>query len=415
MIGMRTLIALLVAAAVALALAAWSWQTTHARLEVPGVGEPLLPDLATGGAAAARIDIVMDDGEERITLVRRGDAWFAGEAGYPADPAKIRKFLLELVKLRKAEPKTRLRRHYRILEVEDPGGSPQARGVRVTIRDAAKRVIADVILGKPAYDRLGAGRQAQYARLAGEARSWLVEGLVRPLPALTRWVDHVAVDIPREKVVRGRIAHADGEVLEVRATDRRGADGEPLFEIVGLPAGAKTKPNYQIASVARDLAQLDFELARKARAHDGPPVVRAEVETKDGLVVGYDVYREDNALWVRVRVLREGAVKKTAEAIRRETRGWEYGLSVSRGGYFLKRLSDLVEAEETPAEALPEAAGQGGAATPAPPGTSRPPASAGRSGDVPAGATGGDGAATAGEGTGASDGNAGAADPTEGR
>jgi hypothetical protein len=354
MIGTRTLLGLLVAAIVSVGLAVWAWQSTHARLNVPGAGEPLLPDLAARGKDAVVIDIVMDDGEERIRLVRKGDAWFAGEAEYPADTAKIRKFLVELVKLRKAEPKTRLPRHYRILEVEDPGSSKQARGLRVTIRDVNDRVIADVILGKPAYDRLGAGRKAQYARLVGERQSWLVEGLVRPLPALTRWVDHYAVDLPRESIVRGRIVHADGEVLEVRATGKKGADGEPVFEIVGLPAGVKTKPNYQIAAVARDMAQLDFELARRARPHKEKPLVYAEVETRDGLVLGHDVWQEGNALWVRVRVVREGRDKKLAEAIRRETEGWEYGLSEARGSYFLKRLRDLAEIEEQNAEDLPE-------------------------------------------------------------
>ncbi len=355
MIGNRTLLGLLVAAIVSVGLAVWAWQATHARLNVPGVGEPLLPALAERGRMAAEIEIVMDDGEEKIRLVRKGEAWFAGEEAYPADPRKIRKFLLELMKLRKAEPKTRQPRHYRILEVEEPGSSREARGLRVTVRDDKGTVIADVILGKPAYNRLGEGRKAQYARLANEAQSWLVEGLVRPLPALTRWVDHIAVDIPRDDVVRGRIVHADGEILEVRATGEKGADGEPIFRIVGLPAGVKTKPNYQIAAIARDLAQLDFELARKARPHRDKPVVRAEVETKDGLIVGYDVWQEGTALWVRVHVVKDGGNRTLAEAIRKETAGWEYGLSETRGSYFLKRLKDLAEIEEKNAETLPNA------------------------------------------------------------
>ena len=355
MIGNRTLLGLLVAAIVSVGLAVWAWQSTHARLNVPGAGEPLLPQLAEKGGQAAEIEIVMDDGEDRIRLVRKGDAWFAGEEEYPADPKKIRKFLLELMKLRKAEPKTRVARHYRILEVEEPGSSKEARGLRVIVRDDKGNVIADVILGKPAYNRLGEGKKAQYARLAGEAQSWLVEGLVRPLPALTRWVDHIAVDIPREDVVRGKIVHADGEVLEVRATGEKGADGEPIFRIVGLPEGVKTKPNYQIAAVARDMAQLDFELARKARPHKEKPVVYAEVETKDGLVVGHDVWQEGTALWVRVRVVKEGKNKELAEAIRKETEGWEYGLSEARGSYFLKRLKDLAEIEEKNADTLPDA------------------------------------------------------------
>ncbi len=401
MIGNRTLLGLLAAAIISVGLAVWAWQSTHARLNVPGAGEPLLPQLAEKGREAAEIEIVMDDGEDRIRLVRKGDAWFAGEEEYPADPKKIRKFLLELMKLRKAEPKTRVARHYRILEVEKPGSSKEARGLRVIVRDGKGGVIADVILGKPAYNRLGEGRKAQYARLAGEAQSWLVEGLVRPLPALTRWVDHIAVDIPRDDVVRGKIVHADGEVLEVRATGEKGPDGEPLFEIVGLPEGVKTKPNYQIAAVARDMAQLDFELARKARPHKEKPIVYAEVETKDGLVVGHDVWQEGNALWVRVRVVKEGRNRKLAEAIRKETGGWEYGLSEARGSYFLKRLKDLAEIEEKDADTLPDAnaapadagAGQGAgteaigndAHAPAAPDGNGMPAAGGHDGEAPAG------------------------------
>ncbi len=357
MVKLRTLVVLAVIALISVALATWSWQATHARIEAGGVGAPLLPHLAEKGRDAARIDIVMDDGRDRITLLRKGEKWFAGDALYPADAAKIRKFLVSLVALRKAEPKTELAKNYNLLEVADPGRKG-ARGTRVTIRDARGAVIADVILGKAAYDRLGAGRTGQYVRLAGQRRVWLVEGLARAVPALTRWVNHYAIDLPRDDVVRGKIVHADGEVLEVRATGKKASDGEPLFEIVEKPAAAKPKPNYQIASVARDMAQLDFELVRKARGHEGKPDVHAEVETKDGLVIGHDVRREGDAVWVSVRVVRPGRDAERAKKIARAVKGWEYGLSKSRGSYFFKRLKDVIEAEEKKVEDLPAATGQ---------------------------------------------------------
>ncbi|HFB98318.1 MAG TPA: hypothetical protein ENJ62_04185, partial [Bryobacterales bacterium] len=100
----RTLLVLAVLALVSTGLAVWSWQATHARLQAEGVGEPLLPGLAEKGRNAARIDIVMDDGKDRITLVRKGGEWFAGDAEYPADVGKIRQFLVSLVALRKVEP-----------------------------------------------------------------------------------------------------------------------------------------------------------------------------------------------------------------------------------------------------------------------------------------------------------------------
>ncbi|WP_051928868.1 DUF4340 domain-containing protein [Thermopetrobacter sp. TC1] len=354
MIRTRTLVILLVLAMVSTALAVWSWRATHAVLIEPGRGEPLLPALETRGKDAAEIEIVVDDGKERLKLVRKGDRWYAGPDLYPADNAKVRKLLLGLLKLRKAEPKTRLAKNYRTLDVETPG-KEGAQGTRVIVRDGKGAVIADVILGKPAYDRLGAGKSGQYVRLTNDERVWLVEGLVRPVPAITRFVDHYAVDLPRDDVVRGRIRHKDGEVVEVRKLKRKSEGDEALFEIVNKPEGAKEKPNYQIASLARDMAQLDFELVRKAKTRKEPPLVQAEVETKDGLVVGYDVWREGEALWVQVHVLKEGKDKKRAEEIRKETAGWEYGLSESLGSYFLKRLSDLIEAEEKTVNDLPDA------------------------------------------------------------
>ncbi len=343
--GRRTLVVLAVLAVASLLLAGWSWNRTHARLNPAGAGEPLIAGLAEKGAKAAKIEIIMDDGEDAITLVRENGRWLAGKARYPADVKKIREFMLRLVELRKAEPKTRRKANYGLLEVDTPGVKG-AKGTRVRITDAKGAVIADVILGKAAYDRLGAGKKAQYARLAGEAQSWLVEGLVRPAPALTRWVNHYAVDLPGEKAVRARIVHADGEVLEVRATGKKGADGEPLFEIVNKPEGAKEKPNYQIASVARDMMRLDFELARAARPHRDAPLAHAEVETKEGMVLAYDVRREGKALWVRVSVVRDGKDKALAEKIRKTTAGWEYGLSQAAGAHLLKRLKDVIEVEE---------------------------------------------------------------------
>ncbi len=354
MIRTRTLLILLVLAVVSVVLAVWSWRTTHAVLVEPGRGEPLLPALESRGSDAAEIEIVVDDGKDRLRLIRKGERWYAGPDLYPADSAKVRKLLLGLLRLRKAEPKTRLAKNYRALDVETPG-KKGAQGTRVIVRDSKGQVIADVILGKPAYDRLGVGRSGQYVRLTDQERVWLAEGLVRPVPAITRFVDHFAVDLPRDDVIRGLIRHRDGEVVEVRRSARKGEDGEAPFEIVNKPEGAKEKPNYQIASLARDMAQLDFELVRKARQHERPPLVHAEVETGKGLVVGYDVWREGKALWVQVHVLKEGKDKKRAEEIRKETAGWEYGLSESMGSYFLKRLSDLIEAEKKDVKDLPDA------------------------------------------------------------
>jgi len=353
MLKVRTIIILAVLAALSTGLAVWSWTSTHARLNVAGAGQPLIPGLAQKGKEAARIDIVMDDGKARLTLVKRDGKWFAGKDEYPADVTKIRAFLVKLVEMRKAGPKTRKKENYSLLDVDTPG-KPGAKGTRVTIRDGKGKVIADVILGMPAYDKLGAGKASQYARLAGDKQSWLVEGRARPLPALTRWVNHLAVDLPREAIVRGKTVHADGEVLEVRATDKKGPDGEPVFEIVDKPEAAKPKVNYQVASVARDMAQLDFELARKAKAHKDKPLVTAEVETKDGLVIGYDVYKEGKAVWVRVKVLKDGKDKALAAKIRKTVTGWEYGLSESAGSYFFKRLKDVIKTEEKKLNALPD-------------------------------------------------------------
>src|SRR5215831_6777052 len=127
-------------------------------------GERALP------ALAAKIGDVGSVGIKRntlsLTFVRDGDNWLVAEKGnYPAAAGKVRQIVLAMADAMLVEPKTQKAEFYPRLELEDPSNGKSS---LVTIKGKEGAPLAEMIVGKRRFDRLGAGNDGIYVRKPGD-------------------------------------------------------------------------------------------------------------------------------------------------------------------------------------------------------------------------------------------------------
>src|SRR5439155_3165059 len=94
-------------------------------------GDLVLPELEHHVNAVTQVGLGKGDGTH-TTLKKDGAGWSVGERGWPADPGKVRKLLLDLGALNIVEEKTRLPANYPQLGVQDVS-SPKATGTRIEV------------------------------------------------------------------------------------------------------------------------------------------------------------------------------------------------------------------------------------------------------------------------------------------
>src|SRR4029077_19662022 len=119
-------------------------------------GDLVLPDLEHHVNTVTEIGLREGDGAH-TTLKKDSAGSRGGERGWPADPGKVRKLLLDLGALNIVEEKTRLPANYPQLGVEDVG-SPKATGTLIEISSPARSWA--VIIGK------SSGAKSGYVRVA---------------------------------------------------------------------------------------------------------------------------------------------------------------------------------------------------------------------------------------------------------
>ncbi len=338
MVRVRTLLILLGLATVAVGLATCAWQRMQPpRVGVAVEGEELLPRLAAWASRVARIEITR--GKDTLVLNRTDDGWVVGEAAYPVQPREVRKLLLSLARLRKVRPMTERPGNYAFLAIDDP--APGSSATRVVLKDGRGTVVADVIAGREEMDRLGSGTEAQFVRLTGEKRGWLVEGVVRAPVLMARWIDTRLLKVPVERVARIEITHEDGERL-VLERDAKAGEGDPPLTLLDAPATARVSAP-KVRALLNSLADISLADVRKRRVAPAARA-RATLTMDEGLKVRFDVARDGETWWVRPSLLAEGSDAALARALRRRFAGREFAVYDSVGERLASRLDGVIEA-----------------------------------------------------------------------
>jgi len=300
------------------------------------------PDQSAFPALAARLGDVASVTVSRdgttMTLIRDGDNWLVAEKGnYPANAAKISQIVRAVADLTLVEPKTQNPDLYARLEVEDPGNG---KSTLVAVKDKSGGDLAQAIVGKRRYDRLGAGNDGVYLRKAGEAQSWLARGTLDPSGDAASWLDRQIIDISEKKIAKATLTQADGSKLVIS----RSAP-EAKFAVEDAPADAKFKSETATSGPATALETLDLDDVKPAGELPVPDknVVTASFTTFDGLTVDLRLMERDKADWIAISAAGSGPAEANAKKIEGKVSHWTYAIPAYKANLLKTKLADLIE------------------------------------------------------------------------
>ncbi|MDE1959242.1 MAG: DUF4340 domain-containing protein [Xanthomonadaceae bacterium] len=245
----------------------------------PGVdGTRLLPGLDSSINAVTGLQLVGAGARALVTLQRTAKGWEVSETAAPADPARVRSYLLRLARARIIAGKTR-----------DPSLYPQIGVAAIDHADArGVEVRLSGLMPQPAllighYD---ARLDGTFVRLAGHAESLLVAGDLTPPRAPADWMPHPLLSIASDAVQAVTVSDASG----ARYVVDREADGR--LRVRHAPPGVQAAARRDL--VADVLDGIDYS-AVEARTTPPANALRARVELRDGIIIELQLWQPAGA------------------------------------------------------------------------------------------------------------------------
>jgi hypothetical protein len=247
------------------------------------------PDLAAHIDDAARIEIATPAGA--YTLAKNDGTWvLPDKAEYPADAQQVGAFLATLGDMDLLEKKTADPARYDQLTLAEPK-SANGGGKTVKILTASGQTLADAIFGKsaPSLGRLGGGI---YLRRAGEAQTWLADGLPMIPDTAQHWAERDLFGVTDASVIKSAaIADANGKSL---ITVSRNKPEDKDFTVKQtLPGKADTGKIDQLGETP---VGLDFEDVQ-AKAAGARPTRTITFMRFDGGTYTLTLYQIGKDVW----------------------------------------------------------------------------------------------------------------------
>jgi len=235
------------------------------------------------------------------------------------------------------EPKTQQAESYPRLDVEDPGSG---KSTLVTLKDKSGATLAELIIGKRRYDRLGTGTDGVYVRKPGDAQAWLARGSLEFSDQLSSWLDRRILDIPEKRIAKAILTQPDGTKLVISR-----AQPEDKFMVEDAPADAKFKSETTTSEPAMVLETLDLDDVKPAAEMPVPDkdVVTGSFTTFDGLTVDVRLLDKDDTHWVAFSAVGSGSAEAEAKAIDEKASRWTYAIPSYKATQLKMKLADLLE------------------------------------------------------------------------
>jgi hypothetical protein len=332
----RSLILLASATAVLVAIAIVVLASGDRGVSRAAPGQSAFPALAARLGDVASVTVSRDG--TTMTLIRDGDSWLVAEKGnYPANAAKISQIVRAMADLTLVEPKTQNADLYPRLEVEDPGHGKSA---LVSVKDKSGGDLAQAIVGKRRYDRLGAGNDGVYLRKPGEVQSWLARGTLDPSGDAASWLDRQIIDISEKKIAKVTLTQPDGSKLVISR-----AAPDASFAVEDAPADTKFKSESTIRGPAGALETLDLDDVKPADELPVPDkdVVTASFTNFDGVTVDVRLMERDKTNWVAISAAGSGSAAADAKKIEDKVSRWTYAIPAYKANLLKTKLADLIE------------------------------------------------------------------------
>ncbi|MCF8469375.1 MAG: DUF4340 domain-containing protein [Parvibaculum sp.] len=358
---LRNLTLLAVAALVAVIAASIAVITDKSSVRAAFAPHPLFAGLDTKLDKVDRIVYTVSQGlsgETKIEMTRGPENQWGvdARAGYPVNPALIKKTLLGVAEMEAYEPRTanpEWHRNLGLLKPEDIGSA-----VRIEFFQGKGERVAALLVGKvPERTADVKGEGFIYVRRDGEAQSWLARGRVPLYKSVTDWLDPVFIDIPGSDLARVTLwANTEKSVVLAR-TDKAEAD----FVIANLPEGRATRGAPVVNKVATALIDAKFDDVAPEETLEFPdssPVTT--FETFDGLRLTMRMAGQGGALWAKFDATVEPSLapegsdmseaEKRAATLNARLGKWVYKLPTDLGNQ-LTQTMDLLAREAGPADA----------------------------------------------------------------
>jgi hypothetical protein len=332
----RSLILLASATVVLVAIAIIVLASGDRGISPAAPGQPAFPALAAKLGDVASVTVSRNG--TTMTLIRDGDSWLVAEKGnYPANAAKISQIVRAMADLTLVEPKTQNADLYPRLEVEDPGNGKSA---LVAVKDKSGGDLAQAIVGKRRYDRLGAGNDGVYLRKPGEAQTWLARGTLDPSGDPASWLDRQIIDISEKKVAKVTLTQPDGTKLVISR-----AAPDASFAVENAPADAKFKSEVTTRGPATALETLDLDDVKPAGELPVPDkdVVTASFTTFDGLTLDLRLIERDKTNWIAISAAGSGSAEAEAKKVEDKVSHWAYEIPAYKANLLKTKLADLLE------------------------------------------------------------------------
>ena len=332
----RALVSLAVATAVLVAIAIVVLATGDRGVSRAAPGQPAFPVLAAKLSEVASVTVSRNG--TTMTLIRDGDSWLVAEKGnYPANAAKISQIVRAMADLNLVEPKTQNPDLYPRLDVEDP---EHGKSALVAVKDKSGGDLAQAIVGKRRYDRLGAGNDGVYLRKPGEAQTWLARGTLDPSGDPSSWLERQIIDISEKKIAKVALTQPDGSKLVISRLAP-----EAKFAVEDAPPDTKFKSETTTSGPAGALETLDLDDVKPAGELPVPDkdVVTASLTTFDGLTIDLRLVERDKSDWVAISATGSGSAEAEAKKIEDKVSHWTYAIPAYKANLLKTKLADLIE------------------------------------------------------------------------
>jgi hypothetical protein len=344
-------------------------------------GLKLFPELQKSLNSVASIEVHSKEGV--IRLAKDGERWgMAEKGGYPVDFDKVKQLAVAVAEFEIVSELSKNSENFKKLGVEAPT-EEGAESKRLTLKDPAGAVLADVIIGQPKVTQGFGGKPSLFVRPASSDQPYRVTGQVNLAGDASSWMKREICKLESNRVSQVVIAHPDGARLAIKKDAAEDKD----FQVEDLPAGEELMWAGAANGIAGALQYLSLEDVRPAGESTLEDPTVAEFTTFDGIRVTVRSTEQDGKTWLSLaaafdETLRkepvgpptpptppegeEGELEvpppaptlKPADEVRKEVdelnaqfSRWVYAVPGYTGANFRKRMSDLLKKKDAEAEA----------------------------------------------------------------
>jgi len=311
-------------------------------------GALVFPDLANNLNDLKTI--VVRSGDDQLSFDWDGTRWTSRDRdGYPADANKVAMLVVQMAKMEKLEPKTRMPAKYDRLALEDPK-TKGSHGKEITLFDSHGKALADLIVGKRKFT-LGSKEPGVYVRIPGDPQTWLAQGDLDPGTKPRDWLLREIASVKDMDIKHIVITQPDGGKIVL---DKSGPT-DTGFTIANLPHGKQAESEYAGNEIGHVLSELMLDDVAKAGtvAFPDDKTTTATFEGFQGLHVEVETTENAGNTWLRIHATASAADNgnklvgldwsKVATEINSRSEGWIYQVPAYEVAPLKKHMSDLIK------------------------------------------------------------------------